>query len=119
MTLRPLAAPAAGTRRAIPEADAAAALFAFRRWRDESGAVLREARCGIAVPRPACPMLCVVSAHDGDVPPAITRAMAEEVPKVAGRSIYGGTPGDASVLEAIAALRRRPKGEPATTPLGE
>lgn len=66
-----------GTRRALPEADEATALFAFRHWRDESGAVLREARCGIAVPRPACPMLCVVSAHDGDVPPAITRAMAE------------------------------------------
>jgi len=66
-----------GTRRAMPEADDATALFAFRHWRDESGAVLCEAQRGVAVARPACPVLCVVSDHDEDVPPAITRAMAE------------------------------------------
>lgn len=66
-----------GTRRALPGADEATALFAFRHWRDESGAVLREARSGIAVSRPACPMLCVVSDHDDDVPPAITRTMGQ------------------------------------------
>ena len=41
------------------------------------GAVLREAWRGVATERPACPMLCVASAHDDDVPPSITRAMAE------------------------------------------
>ena len=61
----------------MPDADDATALFAFRHWRDESGAVLREAQRGVAVARPACPVLCVVSDHDEDVPPAITRAMAE------------------------------------------
>lgn len=35
----------------------------------------------------------------------INRAAAEEVPKVDGASIYGGTPADASVIEAIRALR--------------
>ncbi len=35
----------------------------------------------------------------------ITRAAALEVPKVAGASIYGGTPADASVIEAIRAMR--------------
>lgn len=35
----------------------------------------------------------------------IVRAMAQEVPKVDGASIYGGTPTDASVLEAIRAIR--------------
>lgn len=35
----------------------------------------------------------------------ITRATALEVPKVAGASIYGGTPADASVIEAIRAMR--------------
>jgi len=35
----------------------------------------------------------------------ITRAQAQEVPRVAGRSIYGGTPADAAVLEAMATLK--------------
>lgn len=35
----------------------------------------------------------------------VTRAAAFEVSKLAGRSIYGGTPADAAVLEAIAALK--------------
>ncbi|WP_162250330.1 alpha/beta fold hydrolase [Pseudoxanthomonas sp. Root630] len=65
-----------GTRRALPGGDDATALFAFRHWRDESGAVLRDAQRGVAVVRPACPMVCVVSGHDEDVPPAVTRAMA-------------------------------------------
>lgn len=67
----------AGTRRALPDADDATALFAFRHWRDESGAVLREAQRGVAVARPAGPVLFMVSDQDDDVPPAITRAMAE------------------------------------------
>ncbi|NBE08675.1 baseplate multidomain protein megatron [Paragemmobacter ruber] len=35
----------------------------------------------------------------------IGRAQAAEVPRVAGRSIYGGTPADAAVIEAIRAIR--------------
>jgi hypothetical protein len=35
----------------------------------------------------------------------VTRAAAAEVPKVDGASIYGGTPADASVIEAIRAIR--------------
>ncbi len=35
----------------------------------------------------------------------LTRAMAEEVPKAEGRALYGGTPTDRSVVEAITALR--------------
>lgn len=35
----------------------------------------------------------------------LTRAAAMEVPKVSGSSIYGGTPADASVVEAIRAMR--------------
>ncbi len=34
----------------------------------------------------------------------ITRAAADEVVKLSGRPVYGGTPSDASVIEAIAAL---------------
>lgn len=66
----------ASSRRALPDADDATALFAFRHWRDESGAVLRAARAGIAIARPACAVLCVASARDEDVPPRLTRALA-------------------------------------------
>lgn len=66
----------AGTRRALPDSDDATALFAFRHWRDESGRVLREAR-QCAVDRPACPILCIASSRDADVPPAVTEALAD------------------------------------------
>lgn len=66
----------ASTRRAMPDADDASALFAFRRWRDESGVVLRAAHAGIAVGRPSCPVLCIASAQDDDVSPETTTALA-------------------------------------------
>jgi pimeloyl-ACP methyl ester carboxylesterase len=65
------------TRAALPGADTATALFAFRRWRDESGAALREAHAGIHVARPACPVLCIASLCDDDVPAAATEAWAQ------------------------------------------
>lgn len=67
----------ASTRRALPDADDASALYAFRHWRDESGAVLRAAHAGLAVARPSCPLLCIVSAQDEDVPPPLSREMAQ------------------------------------------
>ncbi|HEY0506081.1 MAG TPA: alpha/beta fold hydrolase [Lysobacter sp.] len=66
----------ASTRRALPDADDATALYALRRWRDESGAVLREAHAGILVPPPACRVLCIASAQDDDVPPRLTAGLA-------------------------------------------
>lgn len=65
------------TLRALPDADAATALYAFRRWRDESGMALREAATGIAVPAPECPVLCIASENDEDVPAATTARLAE------------------------------------------
>lgn len=67
-----------GTRRAMPDADEATALFAFRHWRDESGLAMREAYDGIAVERPDCPVLCIASMVDDDVPPALTSALATD-----------------------------------------
>ena len=66
----------ASTRGAMPDADDASALFAFRHWRDESGAVLRAAHAGIATERPACPVLLIASVRDEDVPPSAIAAMA-------------------------------------------
>lgn len=68
----------ASTRQAMPDADDATALFAFRHWRDESGAVLRAAYQGITVARPTCPVLCVLATQDEDVPPALTRQLASD-----------------------------------------
>ncbi|MDR0183149.1 alpha/beta fold hydrolase [Lysobacter arvi] len=66
----------ASTRRALPDSDEATALFAFRRWRDESGAVLRQAHAGLLLDAPACPTLCIASAQDEDVPPELTAELA-------------------------------------------
>ncbi|GGA68197.1 hypothetical protein GCM10011521_02970 [Arenimonas soli] len=67
----------AGTRRALPGAEDAAALFAFRRWRDESGAVLNRAQAGVALARPPVPVLVVVSEADQDVPAQISMDLAK------------------------------------------
>jgi len=66
----------AGTRRAMPDADDAACLYAFQRWRDESGAVLDAARAGVEVPKPACPVLVMASTRDEDVPEEISIELA-------------------------------------------
>lgn len=67
----------ASSQEAMVDSDEASVLFAFRQWRDESGAVLREAQAGIAIEKPSCPALFVVSSQDPDVPPAIIRAWAQ------------------------------------------
>lgn len=64
------------TRRALADADDATTLEAARRWRNESGTVLRTAHAGRAPPAPSVPTLCIASRKDDDVPPAITQALA-------------------------------------------
>jgi pimeloyl-ACP methyl ester carboxylesterase len=66
-----------GTRAAMPGADSASALAAFRHWRDESGPVLRHAAAGVEVPPPACPTLVIASLDDTDVPAALSRSLAQ------------------------------------------
>jgi pimeloyl-ACP methyl ester carboxylesterase len=66
----------AGTRRSLFDADDAACLFAFRQWRDESGAVMNEAVAGIPAPAPSCPVIVVISAADDDVPAALSQSVA-------------------------------------------
>lgn len=68
----------AGTRRALPGADDAAALYAYRRWRDESGAVLNEAAAGVTLPPPRVPVLVIASQDDTDVPSAASQALARD-----------------------------------------
>lgn len=66
-----------GTRRAMAEADDAACLYAFRRWRDESGRALNEAHAGIEVAAPSVDCLVMASIDDTDVPHARSVALAE------------------------------------------
>lgn len=69
----------AGTRRALPDADDLAALYAFRRWRDESAGALRQARAGVACAAAATPVLVMASADDTDVPQAVSVALASSL----------------------------------------
>lgn len=66
----------AGTRRAMPDADESAALFAFRRWRDESGQVLDQAAAGLDLPVADTPAWVLASDDDDDVPAQRSRALA-------------------------------------------
>lgn len=69
----------AGTRRALPDADDAACVHAFRRWRDESGRALREAHAGLALAAPHCPVLVLGSVSDDDVPIGCSEALARRL----------------------------------------
>lgn len=68
----------AGTRRAMSGADAAACLYAFRRWRDESGAVMAEAAAGV-VAAVSARVLVIAARDDGDVPAPVSLALARQL----------------------------------------
>lgn len=65
------------TRQAMPDADDASALWAFRHWRDESGQALGQAQAGIEVAKADCPALFVISMQDEDVPPQVILEWAQ------------------------------------------
>lgn len=67
------------TQRSMPDADAAAHHFAFRRWRDESAAVLIEAQAGVAVTPPSCPVLVIAAMQDEAVPTSASGALARQL----------------------------------------
>lgn len=102
-----------GTRRALPDADAFTAQWAWRRWRDESGRVLAEARAGLPLHAPAIPVLVVASAADDEVPAAATRRLAEawqaDLVKVAGSHVGPllGRTAAATAAQTVAWLNTR------------
>ena len=64
-------------------------------------------RCGECALKPKVEQ---VHTDGADMPwqvSGVTRAGAEEVPKVEGRSVYGGTPTDQSVIESIQAMQAK------------
>jgi len=68
-----------GTRRALFDSDEMTCLYAFRHWRNESGAAMNEAMRGIDVARLECPLLVMASEQDKDVPFPVTRNLAENM----------------------------------------
>ena len=69
--------PLKDTEVAMPDSDRATILWAWKRWRNESGLVLDQMRDGIRVGLPKCPTLVVIGEKDADVPPAQSRQLAE------------------------------------------
>lgn len=65
-----------GTRRSLFDADEMTCLYAFRHWRDESGAVMNAAMSGIDIVQPCCPILVMASEKDIDVPFAASEELA-------------------------------------------
>lgn len=68
-----------GTRRALFDSDEITCLYAFRHWRNESGAVMNEAMQGVEIARPECPLLVMASVQDVDIPFAVSRNLAENL----------------------------------------
>ena len=66
----------AGTRAALPDADAFTTVDVWRRWRDESGRVLAAAHAGWPVPAPAGRCLVIASTGDEEVPSPLSAALA-------------------------------------------
>lgn len=63
---------------AMPDSDEPTRKFAWKRWRDESGAVMRAVRGGRTYERPRCPLLFVISRKDFDIPPDLSEKWSKE-----------------------------------------
>lgn len=64
------------TRRALFDCDEMTCLFAFRHWRNESGAVMNAAMAGIDIVQPVCPVFVVASGKDSDLPFEVSQKLA-------------------------------------------
>ncbi len=60
----------------MPDSDRKTILWAWRRWRDESGAVMNQMFTGVIVDKPRCPSLIVLGEKDTDVPHEAGLALA-------------------------------------------
>jgi len=56
------------TRDAMPDSDEKTIRWAWKKWRDESGAVMNALSAGVAAQKPRCPTLVVLGEKDTDVP---------------------------------------------------
>lgn len=67
------------TRRALPDSDDLACLYAFRHWRNESGAVMNAAIEGVKIQLPDCAIFVLASEKDDDVPCAVSKILADNL----------------------------------------
>ena len=61
----------------MPDSDGPTIKWAWKRWRDESGAVMNELAKGGKFENPKCPVLVVIGENDTEIQPAISRSMAK------------------------------------------
>jgi pimeloyl-ACP methyl ester carboxylesterase len=60
----------------MPDSDEATIQKAWKRWRDESGAVMNTMNDRVAVRKPTCPVLMVIGGKDTDISPETSRNVA-------------------------------------------
>lgn len=68
--------PLKDTRDSMPDSDEKTILWAWKKWRDESGAVMEALAAGPKVPPFRAPVLVVIGQRDTDIPPADSRRLA-------------------------------------------
>ncbi len=68
-----------GTRRTLFDCDEMTCLYAFRHWRDESGAAINAARSGVEVAPPNCSVLVMASEQDTAVPFSLSQHLADHL----------------------------------------
>lgn len=68
-----------GTHGSLFDCDAVTCLYAFRHWRDESGAAMNAAMAGVDIIRPNCPVLVMGSEQDKDVPFPASKNLAKSL----------------------------------------
>jgi len=76
------------TQDSMPDGDTESIFFAFKHWRDESGAVLAAISKGVRVTRPTCPLLVILGDQDTDVPNSVGVEMAKRY--LADLKVYKG-----------------------------
>ena len=64
--------PLKDTEVSMPDSDRKTILWAWKKWRNESGTVMNQIRTGIIVNRPNCPSLVVIGGNDTDISPEIS-----------------------------------------------
>jgi pimeloyl-ACP methyl ester carboxylesterase len=69
--------PLKDTEDSMPDSDRKTILWAWKLWRNESGAVMNAIRAGIEARKPKCPTLVMIGENDTDVSPEKSRLLAK------------------------------------------
>lgn len=77
----------------MPDSDRETILMAWKKWRDESGAVITELRSGLEIKPPSYPTLMLIGDKDTDISPmvslSVAKAFKSDVIQYAGMSHVG------------------------------